>query len=81
MIRVNFAVLPCCFNVHAFVTMTGILLTSSSTLHSRKFQASHRYILTSACLCDFVSFGIPQIEACVIISIRMISAFANIVPV
>ena len=37
MIRVNLAVLPYCFFVYAFVVTSNTLLTSSCTLHSRKF--------------------------------------------
>ena len=56
---------PYCFIVYAFVVACNILLAGPCTLHSRKFPTSHRYILTFALGCDFVSFDISQVKTCI----------------
>ena len=40
-----------------------LLLTSSCTVHSRKFPTSHRYTSTIALQCYRVDFGIQKIDA------------------
>ncbi len=51
------------------------LLTSSCTVHRLKFPTSHRYILTLALLCYFVSLTISKIKACIKVPICRISTF------
>ena len=47
-----------CFILYAFAITSNTLLTSSCTVHSRKFPTSHRYMPTNTYLCYFVGYCI-----------------------
>ena len=71
------------FNEYAFVLSKQILLTSSCTLHRRKFRINvsvHICINVSLLACKFFSISL-EIYSCLKISIYNIPTFTSINPV